>query len=163
MLQNMGVFNNLSEKEQDHRERFVYFVDMAYFLKQRIYGMDVPYISGTIFGNYKQLTIEEIYKYLGENENNTGFEFINFKGKNEDTEVLKKIKANGTFEYTQESLANILDQKSEKLKKASEDIKKIRNNELRLKTDDNSAFLFDISEGVNNAEDVAIMAAGQKL
>jgi hypothetical protein len=39
----------IPEDKQQQIEKFVYFVDIAYRLKQRVVGMDYAYIHATIF------------------------------------------------------------------------------------------------------------------
>jgi DNA-binding transcriptional regulator GbsR (MarR family) len=71
IVKKMDLISRLPEKDQETLERFVYFVDFAYRLKQRIYGMDTKYIYGTLFGNYKRLTLQDIWDYLKTNPTKT--------------------------------------------------------------------------------------------
>jgi len=58
----------IPKEKQQQIEKFVYFVDIAYRLKQRVVGMDYAYVNSTIFGNYKGLNIFDIYDYLEDPE-----------------------------------------------------------------------------------------------
>ncbi|MEI6774251.1 MAG: hypothetical protein WCL18_05705 [bacterium] len=117
ILKKMDILSKLPTEDQSTLERFVYFVDFAYRLKQRIYGMDVMYVYGTLFGNYKRLTLQDIWEYLKSNPDKTGFEPLS----EEEATKLKILKPKGTAggkTYETDTMANIVATKQGEIAKA---------------------------------------------
>jgi len=164
MLKSTGMIEKLPKEKQEHMEKFVYFVDMAYRLKQRILGMDFKYINSTIFGNYKQLNINDIWDYLG-GKGKTWFEYIT----PEEAKKMPIFKWSRRWEekkYIDMQLVDLLKQKEWKLNQSKKVGKEILNNSLvykpRNKTYEGQEFIFDINTNVPNADEFAIYLASQK-
>lgn len=164
ILKEEWALQQLSKEKQKQMEKFVYFVDIAYRLKQRVIGMDYPYIHTTIFGNYKSLNIFDIYNYL-ENPEKTWFELIDDKKAQDITTRIGK-KEWATKKYTEENLLDILSKKYEKIDIIKAWFNKIRDNKLTYKSKEKEGktqiFLCDISWKLDFSEDVAgYLASGE--
>ena len=159
IVKKMDLITKLPEDDQKTLERFVYFVDFAYRLKQRIYGMDAMYICGTLFGNYKRLTLKDIWEYLKNNPTKTWFEPLT----EDEAEKLKILKPKGTIKgniYESDTMANIVRQKQEDLTKALNKLIEIEDERTLIYKSawyKEQEFFFDIGTNTQLLEEIAPM------
>lgn len=105
------MLDQLGQIKPEHREqlqRFINFVDIVDSLDYQASGMDYRNSYRTLFGLYRNLRVEDIYKYF-KNPKNTGFELL-------DDNFLKSYK---TVKHFRKDGKRITEEKT--LKQISED------------------------------------------
>lgn len=121
MLDQLG---QISDNHKKQLQRFINFVDIIDSLDYQASGIDYPNSYRTLFGLYRNLKIEEIYKYF-ENPAHTGFELLSddflikhtTKKYNKETKIMEDISLKKISENQKKRIEKNMEQITETQKK----------------------------------------------
>lgn len=119
----LDQLEQLPKENKEQLGRFMNFVDIVDSLDYQASGIDYPNSYRTLFGLYRNLRIEDIYKYF-ENPRHTGFEILpdEFLQRHTTKKFDKEAK-----EFKEVSLKKISEQQDERVKKNMQQIKETQN------------------------------------